>query len=101
MFKTRYRRILWFFARVLLHLAWWDILLPHVGLRSLTRRTRAERLRRIAGNFRVLAIDMGGVMIKVASSFLHAWTFYRAKSPMSWPVSRTKSGQNLLQRYAR
>jgi predicted unusual protein kinase regulating ubiquinone biosynthesis (AarF/ABC1/UbiB family) len=65
LFKTRYRRILWFFARVLLNLAWWDILLPRLGLRSLSRRTRKERLRRIASSFRSLAIQMGGVMIKV------------------------------------
>jgi predicted unusual protein kinase regulating ubiquinone biosynthesis (AarF/ABC1/UbiB family) len=65
MFKARYRRILWFFASVLLNLGWWDILLPNLGLRRLSRRTRRERLRRIATRFRALAINMGGVMIKV------------------------------------
>lgn len=63
--KTRYRRILWFFARVLLNLGWWDIILPRLGLRRWSRRTRRERLRRIASNFRALAVNMGGVMIKV------------------------------------
>lgn len=65
MFKHRYRRILWFFARVLLHLTWWDIFLPKIGLRRLASRNRAERMIKIAVNFRALAVDMGGVMIKV------------------------------------
>lgn len=71
MIKSRYRRIVWFFARVILSLIAWDILLPRLGLRALTRRTRPERLRRIAVRFRGLAIDMGGVMIKVGQ-FLSA-----------------------------
>ncbi len=64
-FKTRYRRILWFFGRVLLNLVWWDIILAHLGLRQYSRSTRKERLRRVAVNFRSLAVNMGGVMIKV------------------------------------
>jgi len=83
-----------FFARVLLGLGWWDILLPKLGFRRLSHRTRTQRLRRTAANFRSLAINMGGVMIKVGQSSLRAWMFYRVKSPMSWPVSRTKSGRN-------
>jgi predicted unusual protein kinase regulating ubiquinone biosynthesis (AarF/ABC1/UbiB family) len=71
MLRARYRRILWFFAGVLFNLIWWDILLPRVGLRGLARRTRAERLRKIAVSFRVLAVQMGGVMIKVGQ-FLSA-----------------------------
>ena len=41
------------------------------GLRRLSQRTRAERLRQIAVRFRALAIQMGGVMIKVGQ-FLSA-----------------------------
>jgi predicted unusual protein kinase regulating ubiquinone biosynthesis (AarF/ABC1/UbiB family) len=69
--KTRYRRIVSFFGRVLLSLAWWEIVLPRLGLGRLTRRTRAERLRRAAVQFRALAIQMGGVLIKVGQ-FLSA-----------------------------
>jgi predicted unusual protein kinase regulating ubiquinone biosynthesis (AarF/ABC1/UbiB family) len=65
MLRARYRRILWYFARVLLHLGWWDILLPRLGLRGLSERTRAQRLRQIAASFRTMAVQMGGVMIKV------------------------------------
>lgn len=65
MIHSRYRRILWFFGGVLLHLLWWDILLPWLGLGKISKRTRSARLVRIAANFRALAIRMGGVMIKV------------------------------------
>ncbi len=65
MLKARYRRILSFFAGVLLHIGWWDLLLPRIGFHAISRRTRPERLRQIAVRFRKLAIQMGGVMIKV------------------------------------
>ncbi len=65
MLRSRYRRIITFFAGVLIHLAWWDILLPHIGLQRLSKRTRENRLRRVAANYRELAIQLGGVLIKV------------------------------------
>lgn len=71
MLRTRYTRILWFFGLLLLNLIWWDIFLPRIGLRSLSRRSRPARLRRIAVSFRAMAIQMGGVMIKVGQ-FLSA-----------------------------
>jgi predicted unusual protein kinase regulating ubiquinone biosynthesis (AarF/ABC1/UbiB family) len=63
--STRYRRILWFFGRVILSFIGWEIILPRLGLRSLSRKTRTERFRQAAVRFRALAIQMGGVMIKV------------------------------------
>lgn len=71
MFQSRYRRILWFFGRVILSIIWWDIILPRLGLRGLSRRTRQARLRGAAARFRALAVQMGGVMIKVGQ-FLSA-----------------------------
>ena len=65
MLRRRYRRILWFFSRVLIRTLFWDILLSHTGLRGIARRTRPSRMRHIASGFRKLAVDMGGVMIKV------------------------------------
>jgi predicted unusual protein kinase regulating ubiquinone biosynthesis (AarF/ABC1/UbiB family) len=65
MIKTRYRRIVLFFAGVISNFIFWDLFLARIGLRSLARRTRRERMRRSAVRFRRLAIDMGGVMIKV------------------------------------
>jgi predicted unusual protein kinase regulating ubiquinone biosynthesis (AarF/ABC1/UbiB family) len=71
MIQSRYRRILWFFGRVILSIIGWDLVLPRLGLGGLSRRTRAERLRRLASQFRGLAVQMGGVMIKVGQ-FLSA-----------------------------
>lgn len=65
MLRSRYRRITQFFGRILLSLIWWEIILPRLGGRSWTRRTRSERLRSAARRFRNLAIGMGGVLIKV------------------------------------
>lgn len=65
MYRARYRRIVLFFARILISLAFWDLLLPRLGLRKQAQRTRPERLRRSAVAFRLLAIQMGGVLIKV------------------------------------
>jgi predicted unusual protein kinase regulating ubiquinone biosynthesis (AarF/ABC1/UbiB family) len=64
-FRIRYWRILFFFAGAVADFFVWELFLPRIGLRALTRRTRSGRLRRIAANFRALAIRMGGLMIKV------------------------------------
>ncbi|HVP21403.1 MAG TPA: AarF/UbiB family protein [Anaerolineaceae bacterium] len=71
MFQERYRRILWFFGRAILSFIWWDIILFRIGFRGWVRNTRKERFRRIAKSFRLEAIRMGGVMIKVGQ-FLSA-----------------------------
>ena len=63
--RARYRRIVFFFARVTLGFIVWELALPRVGLGRLAARTRAERSRRTAVRFRALAISMGGLMIKV------------------------------------
>ncbi len=54
-----------YFFRVMLGVIWWEVVLPRAGFRGLSRRTRARRLRRTAASFRVLAVRMGGVLIKV------------------------------------
>ena len=69
--RQRYRRIIFFFARVLISLIFWDVLLPNLGFRSWAQRNRHKRLERVAAQFRQLAIDMGGVLIKVGQ-FLSA-----------------------------
>ncbi|MCZ7552790.1 MAG: AarF/ABC1/UbiB kinase family protein [Anaerolineales bacterium] len=65
MIQVRYRRITWFFTRLLISLAFWDILLPRLGLRGFSKRTRSKRLQKAAISYRFLAIQMGGVLIKV------------------------------------
>ena len=67
----RYRRIVFFFARVFASIIFWDIFLPWIGLRSWSRRNRRARLENSAQQYRQLAIDMGGVLIKVGQ-FLSA-----------------------------
>ena len=71
MLRTRYRRIVLFFTRVAISLIVWELALPRLGFRRRAKRTRSERLRRIATAFRALAIEMGGVLIKVGQ-FLSA-----------------------------
>jgi predicted unusual protein kinase regulating ubiquinone biosynthesis (AarF/ABC1/UbiB family) len=62
----RYRRILFFFTRVIAHLVWWDILGGRLPLaRGQVRRSRPERFREWSRRFRRLAVEMGGVMIKL------------------------------------
>jgi predicted unusual protein kinase regulating ubiquinone biosynthesis (AarF/ABC1/UbiB family) len=65
MYRHRYRRIVGFFARVVLGLLFWELLLPRLGLRRWAERTRPARLSRSAVAFRALAVEMGGVMIKL------------------------------------
>lgn len=69
--RARYRYIMGFFARTTAGFVFWEIILPRLGLRGLTRRTRSRRYRQIAAQFRGMAIRMGGVMIKVGQ-FLSA-----------------------------
>jgi predicted unusual protein kinase regulating ubiquinone biosynthesis (AarF/ABC1/UbiB family) len=65
MIRARYRRIILFFARMLISLAVWELILPRIGFRRAARRTRPQRLRRSAKAYRTLAVQMGGVLIKV------------------------------------
>src|SRR6266545_6017349 len=69
--RARYRYIMGFFARATAGFIFWEIILPRLGLRSMTRRTRSQRYKQIAAHFRAMAIRMGGVMIKVGQ-FLSA-----------------------------
>jgi predicted unusual protein kinase regulating ubiquinone biosynthesis (AarF/ABC1/UbiB family) len=71
MLRARYRKIIIFFANILLSVFYWDIFLPRIGFTKLARKTRPKRLRKIASQYRTLAIQMGGVLIKVGQ-FLSA-----------------------------
>jgi predicted unusual protein kinase regulating ubiquinone biosynthesis (AarF/ABC1/UbiB family) len=63
--RTRYMRILSFFAGVIARFIFWELVLRRLGARTWVQKTRPNRLRRDAVRFRYLAIRMGGVMIKV------------------------------------
>jgi predicted unusual protein kinase regulating ubiquinone biosynthesis (AarF/ABC1/UbiB family) len=68
----RYRRILRFFGTALLHVLWWDLLLGRLPLvKQWPQASRSRRFRHWSRCFRQLAIEMGGVMIKLGQ-FLSA-----------------------------
>ncbi|GAA3643553.1 AarF/ABC1/UbiB kinase family protein [Microbacterium awajiense] len=63
--RARYRRILRFAARYMAQAWWYELILPRIGLARLGARGRERRLQRIARNFHGLAVQLGGLMIKV------------------------------------
>jgi predicted unusual protein kinase regulating ubiquinone biosynthesis (AarF/ABC1/UbiB family) len=60
----RYRRVRRFFAKAFLHVIWWDIILNRPVLRWF-RTPPLPRWRQIARRYRLLAVEMGGVLIKL------------------------------------
>lgn len=68
----RYRRILTFFGHIILQIIWWDLLVAHLPLvGDWARGRRPARMRQSSRRFRLLALEMGGVMIKLGQ-FLSA-----------------------------
>lgn len=63
--RARYRRITRFAALCLVQTWWYELFLPRIGLAGLAARGRSARMRRIAQRFHALAVDLGGLMIKV------------------------------------
>lgn len=63
--RARYRKILRFAARHLVSTWWFELFLPRIGLTVITERTRTRRLQKIARRFHSIAVDLGGLMIKV------------------------------------
>jgi predicted unusual protein kinase regulating ubiquinone biosynthesis (AarF/ABC1/UbiB family) len=63
--RARRRRILRFASRYLVQAWWFELVLPRFGLARLSARGRTARLQHIARRFHVLAVDLGGLMIKV------------------------------------
>ncbi|KQW05365.1 ABC transporter [Leifsonia sp. Root4] len=63
--RARYRRILRFAAWHLTVTWWFELFLPRIGLASLASRSRSKRMRQFAERFHRLAVELGGLMIKV------------------------------------
>ena len=63
--RRRYRRILRFAARNLAVTWWFELFLPRIGLGRTAGRSRSRRMRRFAQRFHDLAVELGGLMIKV------------------------------------
>jgi predicted unusual protein kinase regulating ubiquinone biosynthesis (AarF/ABC1/UbiB family) len=62
--RRRYRRVRWFFLKALFHGLWWDIFFNRLILKWF-RPPALDRWRLIARRFRGLALEMGGVLIKL------------------------------------
>lgn len=70
--RTRYWRIVRFFAGVIIHLAIIDVFIARLWfIGTAVRRSRPRRFRQMSRDFRELAIQMGGVLIKLGQ-FLSA-----------------------------
>ena len=69
-YRSRARRVRRFFLGALLHALWWDVILNRAVLRRL-RTDPMDRWRRIAREYRSLAVELGGVLIKLGQ-FLSA-----------------------------
>ena len=69
--NLRYLRIIVFFGRLILHIIAWEIVARRLGLGGWANRTARARYSRWAARFRGLAVQLGGVMIKVGQ-FLSA-----------------------------
>lgn len=63
--RARYRRILRFAAWNLAVTWWYELFLPRIGLARVAERTRPRRMQRFARRFHGLAVELGGLMIKV------------------------------------
>lgn len=63
--RARYRRILRFAGWQLAITWWFELFLPRIGLDRLAARNRSKRMRRFARRFHALAVELGGLMIKV------------------------------------
>ncbi|HFD38650.1 MAG TPA: AarF/ABC1/UbiB kinase family protein, partial [Anaerolineae bacterium] len=63
--RRRYRRVVRYFAGVLAHFIWWELILRRILGRGFAERSFERRWRRIAQEFRLLAVELGGVLIKM------------------------------------
>lgn len=62
--SKRYRKVRWFFAKAFIHVIFWDIVLNRPILRWF-RTEPIPRWQNIARRYRTLAVEMGGVLIKL------------------------------------
>lgn len=63
--RARYRRIVRFAQRAMVQIWWFEIFLPRIRLGKLSERGRTARMQRLARRFHALAVELGGLMIKV------------------------------------
>ena len=69
--RRRYLRVVGYFARTFAQFIWWEIILRRLLGQRFVNRSASERWQQIARRYRVLAVDLGGVLIKLGQ-FLSA-----------------------------
>jgi predicted unusual protein kinase regulating ubiquinone biosynthesis (AarF/ABC1/UbiB family) len=67
--RQRRNRIVFFWFRVLVSAVWWDVVIRNLGGRKRANRTALKRYLNHARRFRAMAVDLGGVMIKLGQFF--------------------------------
>lgn len=67
--RRRFWRITFFFLRTFVTLYFWEILLPRQLKLGFVRHGARQRRQRLAAEFRDLAVEMGGVLIKLGQFF--------------------------------
>lgn len=63
--RTRYRRVVRVFARAFGHFILWEIILRRILGRGFVERSAQKRWKRIARDYRAMALELGGVLIKL------------------------------------
>lgn len=63
--RARYRRILRFALRYMVQAWWYELAMPRIGMARVSAQGRSARLEHIAQHFHLLAVELGGLMIKV------------------------------------
>jgi predicted unusual protein kinase regulating ubiquinone biosynthesis (AarF/ABC1/UbiB family) len=61
----RYLRVVRFFAGAFATMIFWDVILSHLLGKKFVERSATRRWQRLARNFRALAVELGGVLIKL------------------------------------
>jgi predicted unusual protein kinase regulating ubiquinone biosynthesis (AarF/ABC1/UbiB family) len=64
-YRGRYLRVVRYFAGVFAHLILWEIVLRRILGRDFVEGSAARRWQRIARRYRVLAVELGGLLIKL------------------------------------
>lgn len=63
--RVRYLRVVGYFARTFTHLFVWDLVLRRILGQGFVMRSASRRWKRLARRYRTLAVDLGGVLIKL------------------------------------
>ena len=63
--RRRYLRVVRYFAAAFAHLIFWEIILRGLLGRAFVERSAPRRWGRLARRFRKLAVELGGVLIKL------------------------------------